>query len=98
MGTYAIAHNRKYGMNVDTKYDKKGLDNQKLAPSVRNARHELNNNNCSFVAVRIRRIIFLIVEVVDTWQGLFFGHSVDVGNYKITPKATDHKVQLSIAA
>ena len=23
MGTYAIAHNRKYGMNVDTKYDKK---------------------------------------------------------------------------
>ena len=43
-------------------------------------------------------IIFLIVEVVGTWQGLFFGHSIDVENYKITPKATDHKVQLSMTA
>ena len=80
---------------MDTKYGKKRI---RQSETRTDRPDELNKNNFSFVAVRIRRIIFLIVEVVDTWQGLFFGHSVDMGNYKTTPKATDHKVQLSKAA
>ena len=78
--------------------ENKGLDNQILAQSVQHARDALNKNTFSFAAVRIRRNNFSDCDVVGTWQGLFSGHSINLQNYKITPKATDHKVQLSMTA